>query len=41
MFLVLKEIIPPKEWEHRPELQNIDGMTVAMYLLYRGVVPPD
>ena len=30
MMLASKEIIPPKEWEHKADLQNNKGWTVAM-----------
>lgn len=33
-------MVPPKEWEHKPELQDNSGYTVAMYLTYNGIVPP-
>ena len=32
MKFAYKGIIPPKEWEHSPELYNIYHRTVAMYL---------
>ena len=32
MYLVRNNIMPSKEWQHKPELQDIDGMTVAMYI---------
>ena len=33
-------IMPPKEWEHDPNLQSKNGMTVAMKLAYHGIIPP-
>ena len=40
MILAGYTTIPPKEWYHSPELQNNSGMTVAMRLANRGVIPP-
>ena len=40
MYLASNKIIPPKEWEHKPSLQNEDGWTVAMILAKKGINPP-
>ena len=32
MYLAEKEIIPPKEWIHSPNIKNKKGHTVAYYL---------
>ena len=40
MFLADKGIIPPKEWEHKADLQNKDSDTVARLLATEGVIPP-
>lgn len=32
MLLAQNEINIPKEWEHKSELQNYDGNTVAMII---------
>ena len=36
MLLASKGIIPPKEWNHNPNIKNNDGLTVAMELAYNG-----
>ena len=42
MVLIFKKIKNiPKEWEHRPELRNSKGNTVAMLMAYNGTVPPE
>ena len=33
-------MIPPKEWEHDPNKQENNGMTVAMRLTLNGIIPP-
>ena len=40
MLLAKREIIPPKEWYHKPELKNDLCHTVAMYLAVYGIIPP-
>ena len=32
--------IPYKEYEHRPNIQDKNGCTVAMYLAYNKIIPP-
>ena len=32
MYFAMSGMIPPKEWEHDPELRNNEGYTVAMLL---------
>ena len=32
MFLSFEGIVPPKEWEHKPELRDESGYTVAMFI---------
>ena len=32
MIYSSKGIIPPEYWNHQPELQDVNGNTVAMYL---------
>ena len=34
MFLVREKIMPPKEWEHNPNITNLNGFTVAMYIAH-------
>ena len=31
----------PKEWEHKPELKNNKGNTVAMLMAYKRIIPPE
>ena len=33
MLLANNKIIPPKQWEHDPELMNNSNWTVAMYIV--------
>ena len=33
-------IVPPKCWEHDPELRNDDNYTVAMALAGNKIIPP-
>ena len=40
MLLAKNKIIPPKEWEHKPEIANNGGWTVAMYLAFNKIIPP-
>ena len=40
MWLAYNGIIPPKEWEHDPNLKDDDNMTVAMRLAENGIIPP-
>ena len=40
MLLANKKIIPPKEWEHNPNLMSCSHYTVAMYLAENGIIPP-
>ena len=40
MMLASKGIISSKEWEHKADLQNSKGWTVAMMLANNGVIPP-
>ena len=41
MFLSDKGIIPPKEWEHKPDIKahGADNLTVALILSNNGIVP--
>ena len=39
MILVISGVLPPKEWEHKPTIQNKDGDTVARLLAFYGIVP--
>lgn len=41
MILAWNNIEIPKEWEHRPELQNKYGMTVAMIMSQNKNEIPD
>lgn len=40
MILACREIIPPKEWHHSPELKSDYDDTVAMYLASHEIIPP-
>lgn len=40
MYLASFGIIPPKQWEHDPNMRNINGDTVAMWLSSTRCVPP-
>ena len=33
MLLAENGIIPPKEWEHKPEIQDSNGWTTAMEIV--------
>ena len=40
MNLANNKIIPPKEWQHSPELKNMLGETVATLLAKHKIIPP-
>ena len=40
MYLANKGREIPKQWKHKPELQNNYGYTVAMKLVSKGIIPP-
>jgi len=40
MVMALNKTIPPREWEHKSTLTNINDLTVAHCLAYRGIIPP-
>ena len=40
MILSNKKIIPPKEWEHKPEIKNNENNTVARILVGKKIIPP-
>ena len=40
MYLAEHGIIPPKEWQHDPNLKNNYNDTVAMILANNIIVPP-
>lgn len=41
MQLAYHEIIPPKEWQHDPNMvENTNGDTVAIHLAVKGIIPP-
>ena len=40
MRLADNEILPPKEWQHDPNIKNNYGETVAMILASKGILPP-
>ena len=40
MLLAEKCKIPDKQWEHRGDLQDNHGNTVAMLLANKGIIPP-
>ena len=40
MIYAKNGMIPPKEWEHNPNKQENNGMTVAMMLAYNNIIPP-
>ena len=40
MFLSRNGMIPPKEWEHNPNIKNKYNDTVAILLAYKGKIPP-
>ena len=40
MFLAYNKIVPPKEWEHKPDLiESINKNTVAMLLAKNKINP--
>ena len=41
MFLASKGVIPSKEYQHDPNITNIDGKTVCYYLFNNGVKVPE
>lgn len=41
MLLSMNYIVVPKEWEHKPSIQNKYGYTVALYLAERGIYIDD
>ena len=41
MLLARYGIIPPKYFEHDPELENDYNQTVAIILADNGIIPPD
>ena len=40
MLLAEKGLIPPKYFEHDPNIKNINGETVAILLADYGIIPP-
>lgn len=32
--------IPDEYWNHDPNIQSVDGYTVAILLAVRGIIPP-
>ena len=42
MWLAYNKIIPPKEWEHKPDIKayDINNLTVALILSAYGIIPP-
>ena len=41
MCFALNKIIPPKEWQHDPNMiDNFNNCTVGMYLAGNGIIPP-
>ena len=34
------KMIPPKEWEHDPQIRTKSGWTVALNLADNGIIPP-
>ncbi len=40
MIFAMNGIIPPKEYNHDPNISNEDGDTVAMILASKGIMPP-
>ena len=42
MWLAYNKIIPPQEWEHKPDIKayGINNLTVALILSAYGIVPP-
>ena len=40
MFLASIGKIPPREWEHRPDLEDEYGNTVATYFAKNGINIP-
>ena len=39
MYLADSNLNIPKQWEHDPTIQDIDGNTVAMLLANNGKIP--
>ena len=40
IHLTNNKIIPPKEWEHNPEIKNRDGETVGYLLSKNNIEVP-
>lgn len=40
MILSEQAIVPPIEWQHKPDLCDNDNETVAMKLAKKGIKPP-
>jgi len=41
MILAYDKIIPPRYFEHDPNMTNINNETVAILLAKNGIVPPE
>lgn len=41
MWLASKGKTPPKQWIHKADMQNVNGMTVAMYLAWKCMKIPN
>lgn len=41
MWLAYNKIIPPPEWEHKPDIKahGADNLTVALILSMCGIIP--
>lgn len=40
MIYASKGIMPPKEWEHDPNLKDKNNNTVALLLAKTSIIPP-
>lgn len=41
MFMANKGCIPPKEWQHDPQIRSKSNLTVAHLLAMNNILPPD
>ena len=41
MYLADNKIIPPSQWIHDPNIENIDGNTIAYYLEFNNLPVPN
>lgn len=41
MYIAGKGKIPDSQWNHNPEIKNVNGETVAIILASTGIIPPE